>query len=291
MLIKNITNDTLEILAPAKINLFLQVLNKRPDGFHNVNSLMQAITLFDRITFTKTKNPDCTIESVGSNQQISDNLIGKAFELIKCRFGLTGGIRVTLEKNIPIAAGLGGGSSDCAAAIAALNKLFELHLEKDEMSKLGAELGSDVPFFFTKGQALAGGRGEIVTETAFPMDYKIVLISPELSLSTKEGYADLKMDLTSHVAPYNLKKHNELRDFFEALLETGNDFERVQIGKHPELGVIIEKLANCGAVICRMSGSGPTIFGVFSKRIETERVCANNFAGCHLCTVEPFCLI
>lgn len=290
MLIKNTTDNSIEILAPAKINLFLQVLNKRSDGYHNINSLFQAVTLFDKIVFAGTEEPECRIKFTGNSQPLENNLIAKAYELLKSRFSLTGGIDVTLEKKIPIAAGLGGGSSDCAAAIAAIDNLFGLGMDKSAMSETGAELGSDVPFFFTKGQALITGRGEIIKETAFPIDYKIVLISPPLSLSTKEGYGALKMDLTSNVTPFNLKSHNDLNDFFGSIGGKGNDFEKVQFEKHPELGEIREKLVNCGAVFARMSGSGPTIFGVFPKSVKTERVCVNNFADCQLYTIEPFCL-
>ncbi|HEX2896514.1 MAG TPA: hypothetical protein VHP63_00495, partial [candidate division Zixibacteria bacterium] len=134
------------------------------------------------------------------------------------------------------------------------------------------------------------GRGEIVRETKYSVEYKIVLVSPPLSLSTKEGYVALKMGLTCPDTPYNLKDNRNLEDFFKSLAEAGNDFEKVQFKKNPKLGEIKKELINCGAEISRMSGSGPTIFGVFKRAIDTERACANNFEGCQLYTVEPFCL-
>ncbi len=291
MLVKSFTSDTLEIHAPAKVNLFLEVLNKRPDGYHNINSLFQAVTLFDILKFKKTADSTCRVHLTNKNAaDITDNLIGKAYHLMKLNFNLKGGVEVRLEKNIPIAAGLGGGSSDGAATIMALNHLFNLRLEKKEMLGLALELGSDIPFFFSKGQALVSGRGEKIEETSFPMGYKIVLVSPALSLSTKEGYASLKMDLTVSGTPYNLNAYRNLEEFLESLLKARNVFESVQFEKYPKLGEIKERLENCGAEFARMSGSGPTIFGVFRDNIDTERACANNFAGCQLYTVDPFCL-
>lgn len=291
MIVKSVTSNSFEIHAPAKINLFLQILNKRPDSYHNINSLFQAVTLFDILRFDKINDPVCRIELTSKkNSDIKDNLIAKAYNLMKTNFHLTKGVKVTLEKNIPIAAGLGGGSSDCAATIMALNQLFNLGLDRAKMSGLGLELGSDIPFFFSKGQAIVTGRGELIRETSFPVEYKIVLVSPPLTLSTHEGYADLKMGLTCQGTPYNLKSNRNLEDFFESLKKAENDFEKVQFKKNPKLGEIKKELINCGAELARMSGSGPTIFGVFKRAIDTERACANNFTGCQLYTVEPFCL-
>ena len=291
MLVKSFTSNSIVIHAPAKINLFLQVLNKRPDGYHNINSLFQAVTLFDIIKFKKIDDPVCRVQLTNKNDSdIKDNLILKAYDLMKMNFNLKGGIEATLEKSIPIAAGLGGGSSDCAAAIVALNRLFNLRLDKNRMAEIALQLGSDIPFFFSKGQALVTGRGEKVRETSYPVEYKIVLVSPPLSLSTKDGYADLKMDLTCHTTPYNLKDNRNLEDFFKSVAGAGNDFEKVQFKKNPKLGEIKRELLNCGVEMAQMSGSGPTIFGVFKRAIDTERACANNFAGCQLYTVEPFCL-
>lgn len=291
MPVKSFTGDSQEIHTPAKINLFLQVLNKRPDGYHNINSLFQAVTLFDILNFKKIPESVCRIKVVGSKGiEIKDNLISRAFELMKSGFNFEDGVEVTLEKRIPLAAGLGGGSSDCAATIIGINRVFKLRLSNVAMARIGLELGSDVPFFFSNGQALVTGRGEIIEETAFPTNYRLVLVTPALGLSTKEAYAALKMDLTCHQSPFNLKDSKNLEDFFKSLSLVGNDFEKVQFRKHPKLGEIKERLINCGARWARMSGSGPTIFGVFPENIDTERVCANNFVGCQLHTVEPFCL-
>jgi len=288
MLVKSFTSDTIEIQAPAKINLFLEVLNKRPDGYHNINSLFQAVTLFDTLKFTIISKPICQVSISGAKTgDIADNLVVKAYNLMKMKFNLKRGVEVLLEKNIPIAAGLGGGSSDCAATIYALNQLLELRLEKQQMTEIALELGSDITFFFTKGQAIVTGRGERIEETSFPREYKIVLVSPPLTLSTKEGYAALKMGLTASGTPYNLKTNRNLEEFLKSLSNARNDFERVQFEKYPKLGEIKEKLVNCGAEFARMSGSGPTIFGVFRDNLDTKRACVDNFADCQLYTVVP----
>jgi len=291
MLVKSFTSNSIEIFTPAKINLFLEVLDKRPDGYHNINSLFQAVTLFDVLKFKKIEEPTCRVNMINKNAaDITDNLVTEAYNFMKMKFNLKGGVEVSLEKNIPIAAGLGGGSSDCAATIIALNKLFGLELGKTIMSEIALELGSDIPFFFTKGQAMVTGRGERIEETSFPSKYKIALVSPSLTLSTKEGYAALKMGLTVSGTPYNLKPNRNLEEFLESLSNARNDFERVQFEKYPKLGEIKEKLKKCGAVFARMSGSGPTIFGVFRDNIDTERACADNFVDCQLYTVVPLCL-
>ena len=186
MLVKSLTSDSLEINAPAKVNLYLEVLNRRPDGYHNINSLFQAVTLFDILKFKKTEQSTCSVDLINKNAaDITDNLVVKAYSLMKMKFNLKGGVKVTLEKNIPIAAGLGGGSSDCAATIIALDQLYALGLEKKQLADIGSELGSDIPFFFGQGQAIVTGRGEKIEVTSFPTEYKIVLVSPLLVYQPK----------------------------------------------------------------------------------------------------------
>jgi 4-diphosphocytidyl-2-C-methyl-D-erythritol kinase len=291
MIVKALTRDSCEIHAPAKINLYLQVLNKRLDGYHDINSLFQAVTLFDILRFKRISQAVCRIDMVSKNTvEIRENLVSKVFDLMKESFEFEGGIEVIIEKQIPVAAGLGGGSADAAATIRAINLIFDLGLYKSQEAQLGLKVGSDVPFFFCKGQAVVTGRGEEIRETGHPVGYKILLVKSPLSLSTKEGYAALKMGLTCQSAPYNLKDIRNLEDFLKSLRSFGNDFEKVQFNRNPKLGEIKEELENCGAVFARMSGSGPTIFGVFRTAKDTERACAINFAGCQLYTVEPFCL-
>ena len=292
MLIKQLSKDFIEIHAPAKINLFLQVLGKRPDGFHNINSLMQAITLFDRLKIEKIDEPECRVNLTGnfSSAAIKNNLVTRAYELFKKEFGLKSGIKVNLEKNIPIAAGLGGGSSDCAAAMIAFNLIFELGLLNSELIKLSFKLGSDIPFFFRKGQAVVSGRGEVVEETDFPVDYEIVLVSTGISVSTAHSYEALNLKLTTNKSAFTLEPYCGSDVYIELLSGIENDFEAIQFELTPSLLVIKKELLKNGALLARMSGSGPTMFGIFLDNCKRGRVSSVDFPDCHLYTVKPFLL-
>ena len=292
MFVKQLSKDFIEIHAPAKINLFLQVLGKRPDGFHNINSLIQAITLFDRLKIEKIDEPECRVKLTGklSSAPIENNLVMQAYKLLKDKFGLKNGIKVELEKNIPIAAGLGGGSSDCAAAMIAINLIFELGLSSRELVNFSLKLGSDIPFFFSKGQALVSGCGEITEETDFPVDYKIIVVATDISVSTAQSYEALNLNLTTNKSACKLKPYCGFEGFVESLAGLGNDFEAVQCLLYPELVTIKEALLQSGAKLARMSGSGPTMFGIFADNWERSRVCRGDFSDCQLYTVKPFLL-
>ncbi len=273
MFAKRISQDSVIIGTPAKVNLFLEVLGKRDDGYHDINSLFQAVSLFDRITFTRIRyGSDISIELTNDADVPVDgrNLIVRAFRLMQDRFGLTDGLQVQLEKNIPIAAGLAGGSADGAATILAVCGLWDLGLDFSQMAELGLEIGSDLPFFFTHGQAMVGGRGEKITETDFPTDYWLVLATPDLHISTAESYAALRIDLTKSKIPFSFRRCKGLRQFVDTLEHTGNDFEKVHLGSFPGLGRIKDELLDIGALIVRMSGSGPTVFGLFDSVPETK---------------------
>lgn len=271
MFVKRITSDSVVIGAPAKINLFLQVLRKRPDGYHDINSLFQAIALFDRLTIRLT---DSSSIDISSNSQsigpIEDNLITKAWRLVQTELGIKNGIAVELEKNIPIGGGLGGGSSDAAATLQAANLLLDLRLSQRELVQLGSRLGSDIPFFFTAGQALAEGRGELLTETDLPTDYWIVTVTPPLHCSTAESYASLKMTLTESKNPFKLTVCRTAGELFELLALSGNDFEGEHRKRYPVLSRIAESLTRSGARMVRMSGSGSTMFGLFEAAPEID---------------------
>lgn len=270
MFVKNITKSSLSVDAPAKINLFLQVLNKRADGFHNINSALQAISLFDRLDFSITDRAELSIKLTGDFEVPVDknNLISKAYRLMQSRFGLSQGLAVTLDKKIPVAAGLGGGSSDAAAALIACNLLFNLGLTFKELAALSSEIGSDLPFFFSKGQAIVTGRGEIVTETTFPVDYYLLLVKPNFSVSTQEAYSALQRDLTESGNAFNLGgRFREVGVMISRLLKSDNDFEPVHLESYRELHWIRDELLDRGAIMARLSGSGPTMFGIFDKPI------------------------
>jgi len=287
--IDRLDSNRLTIKAPAKLNLFLEVLNKRPDGFHNINSLFQAVSLFDQLTFTVSDKPGVTIELVAKADLTvgEDNLISRAYTIMRDEFDLSRGLHVRLDKHIPIAAGLGGGSADGAATLLACNTLFDLGLTQDQISQLALKIGSDLPFFFSAGQAMIGGRGEKVKTTHLPTDYHLVLVKPALEVSTAEAYALLKRDLTKPNDQYTLPPCRDVKSLVEALRLTGNDFEDVLGAFCPELGQIRDMLLNAGAVLARLSGSGPTVFGLFEGAPETGQKVKLNGGNWQLFAVKP----
>ena len=268
MFVKNITNSQIVTKTPAKINLFLEVLNKREDQFHNINSLFQAISLYDTLTITKSATSGIRLNIKGDNGILpvdSNNLVIKAFNLMKEEFRLQTGVDVELHKEIPIAAGLAGGSSDAAAMLHACNIMYDLKLSKSDLAELGLKLGSDIPFFFSSGQCLVSGRGEKMDDTDYPVDYELVIVKPTIAFSTAESYAMLKRDLTKVKNPFKLGSCRTKNIFLSALGNGWNDFEKVHLLSHPEIAEIKDGLLRAGASLARMSGSGPCVFGIFER--------------------------
>jgi len=287
--IERVDKDCLTIKAPAKVNLFLEVLGKRPDGYHNINSLFQAVSLYDHLEFTVTNKPGVTIDLAGKvNLPVGEeNLVCRAYNTVKDTFNLPRGLHVNLDKQIPIAAGLGGGSADGAATIIACNLLFNLNLSQTQMARLALEVGSDLPFFFSGGQALVGGRGEMVKPAAFPTNYTLVLVTPGQSVSTAKAYDLLKMDLTKPKVPFTLPPCRDVNELIAALLMTGNDFEDVLGASYPDSDRIRDVLFGAGAVLARLSGSGPTMFGLFIDVPELGRDATCGRDCWRLFTVKP----
>jgi 4-diphosphocytidyl-2-C-methyl-D-erythritol kinase len=273
MFIKRLSEQSLTVGAPAKINLDLRVLRRRPDGYHDIDSLFQAVSLFDRLKFTRRDDAGGVRLSLTRPATLPtdySNLIVKAFHLLKKRFGLAGGMEVELEKNIPIAAGLGGGSADGAATILACQILFELPLSRAEMAALSAEIGSDLPFFFSSGQAHVTGRGEVVEDVELPLDYWLVLVTPPVAVSTAQAYAALRLPLTSSRAPRSFRGWKAPSEFVKWLSDSGNDFESRSLEMLGPLAEAKSGLTDTGALLSRMSGSGPTVFGLYNNAPDLE---------------------
>lgn len=279
--------------APAKINLFLQVLNRRPDGYHNINSLFQAVSLRDTLTVALADAPGVRLDVIGEDGLPAgeDNLVVRAARLMAREFGLNQGLHIVLEKRIPVAAGLGGGSSDAAATIEAINHLFGLRLAPPDRMHLGLLLGSDVPFFFTRGQALVRGRGELMEETEFPTDYGLLLVNPGFPLSTATAYAALKRNLTDSGVPFNLPCCRAVDEYVHHLGQADNDFESIHRRSHPELDEIAGELLKRGAVLARMSGSGPTVFGLFASEPEHQDLVVQRRGNWRCYAVAPITLL
>ncbi|MCL4456080.1 MAG: 4-(cytidine 5'-diphospho)-2-C-methyl-D-erythritol kinase [Nitrospirae bacterium] len=273
-------HSPLVLKAPAKINWSLYVLNKRDDGYHNIVSLMHCIGLYDMLTF----EPSDTIELV-SDMDLPDNqnLVYKAAVKLRSYAGTKMGARITLKKEIPSGAGLGGGSSDAAYTLIGLNKLWGLGLDAGELKDMGSGLGADVPFFFDCPIAIAEGKGEILMPLSISVPYTLLVVKPSISVSTAWAYEKIGERLVGQGAGQKGRleltktgdKINNIKLIYDALKEGDtsflkaklhNDFEDAVKRKYPVIGFIKEELLNAGALLSIMSGSGSAVFGLFEDR-------------------------
>lgn len=253
------------IRGAAKINLSLDVLGKRPNGYHDLSMIMQSVSLYDRITVFPTV--EGAIDVISGTRYAPNgpgNTVYKAAQLIKDTYGIKQGVEITVEKRIPVAAGLAGGSSDGAGTLKLLNRLWDLRLTPSELADLGLKIGADVPFCLMNGTCLAEGVGEILTPLPFLKGMKVLLCKPPIPVSTAEvfgGYENEKVTMR----PDNKK----LIDFIQArnieslAKNMANVLESVTIRLHPQIQEIKNEMLECGAIGTMMSGSGPTVFGIF----------------------------
>ncbi|MBO5088056.1 MAG: 4-(cytidine 5'-diphospho)-2-C-methyl-D-erythritol kinase [Lachnospiraceae bacterium] len=266
-------DNTLQLKAYAKINLGLDVVRKREDGYHEVRMIMQTIKLFDKLTFRLLEEDEIRIKTnLGFLPVNEDNLVYKAVKLIKDKYQIDKGLEIDLFKCIPVAAGMAGGSTDCAAALVGAAKMFGLHLSKQELMELGVKLGADVPYCVLRGTALSEGIGEILTPLPPMPDCYILIAKPSISVSTKFVYENLRAN--------ELEQHPDIDGMVEAIKAGSlsgitdrmeNVLETVTIPAHP----IIEDIKNCmkenGAINSLMSGSGPTVFGIYDSEEKAEQ--------------------
>lgn len=261
------------VKAPAKINLSLDVLHKRPDGYHEVEMIMTTIDLADRIELSPLPDDEIRISSL--NRYVPDdqrNLAYQAAKLIKEKFHVKKGVLIGIEKVIPVAAGLAGGSSDAAATLRGLNKLWNLGLTLDELAQLGAEIGSDVSFCVYGGTALATGRGEKIAELPPPPPCWVVLAKPYIGVSTADIYGRLDVRTIKH--PNTEAMINAIRngDFEGICNNVGNVLEDVTLKLHPEVTQIKDHMIRFGADAALMSGSGPTVFSLIQHDSRMHRI-------------------
>ncbi len=255
-------------MAPAKINLFLHVLRKRADGYHDIFSLMQKITLYDELIFFP-RPKGIVLNCPGTNLPTNDdNLVARAVKAIFSYCNYSYGMEINLIKKIPMTAGLGGGSSDAATTLMALNKICSLKLKKNELIKLGAKIGADVPFFIFGNAALSSGIGDKLKHLRNLPQLNLILIKPNFELSTKMVYENLNLRLTMGKNNYSIPRILDLSDIIQGL---HNDLESVSLEIHSELADLKKMLLRHGALGALMSGSGPTIFGIFRNGKEAEK--------------------
>jgi 4-diphosphocytidyl-2-C-methyl-D-erythritol kinase len=276
-----VSEERLTLPAFAKINLGLRVRGRRPDGYHEIETVFQTVTLQDRLTF-ETSREDDRLELVCTDTEIptdESNLVLRAALALRSRYGAaqrhgtTRGARVTLEKRIPAGGGLGGGSSNAAVTLIALAHLWGIETSKDELSEIGARLGADVPFFLTGGTALGTGTGAEITPLEDAPEMHLVVVTPGVRVSTAEAYKALGAPaLTKDEGVVNLSVSRAGAEFSGSLREVAaNDFEAVVARLEPETGRAREALLGAGARRAMLSGSGSSVFGVFDSKGEAGR--------------------
>ena len=262
--------EKLVLRSYAKINLGLELLRKREDGFHDIVTVFQQIDLYDEITYHRVPS-SIVITSTDPDVPLDDkNLIYRSFDLFRMRHDISEGLKIYIRKNIPIGGGLGGGSSNAAVTLVAADRLWRTNLSQDQLREMAMEIGSDVPFFLQGGIALGQGRGEILTPVQWPNDYWIVLICPGIHISTSWAYSQARIALTKE------EKFTKFRSIFDSYtphtLRTMlvNELEGVVFRRHPVLREIKEQLYQRDAFYASMSGSGSTVFGLFHRKEQAE---------------------
>ena len=259
--------------APAKINLGLNVIGKRADGYHELDMIMTNIDLSDKLIINELDEDVIKVSSNSGNvPQNSKNHAYKAARLIKNKFKIKKGLSIHIEKNIPVAAGLAGGSSDAAATLRALNKLWNLNLDLAELAKIGEEVGSDVPFCVYGVTSRVSGRGEIVEPITKAPKFWLVIVKPNFGVSTPSIFKKVELDSISHPDINKLQEAIDNQDINEMNRFLGNSLEDVTEKIHPDIRRIKKCLEDSGAEGVLMSGSGPTVFAVCSKKSRADRV-------------------
>ena len=257
-----------QLKALAKINLGLDVLGRREDGYHNVRMVMQTIYLYDNITIRRTKESGITLESnLYFLPNDEGNIAYKAAKLLMDEFQIQDGVHITLDKHIPVAAGLAGGSANAAAVLVGMNRMFSLGLSEEELMERGVNLGADVPYCVMRGTVLAEGIGEELTRlSALPKCY-ILIAKPGISVSTRTVYEKLDaLSITEHPDIDGVIKGLENQDLKAIASSMGNVLEQVTVDAYPIIEKIKDVMKEQGALNAMMSGSGPTVFGIFRDR-------------------------
>ena len=262
----------MKIKAYGKVNISLDVVGKREDGYHLLSMMMQNIDLYDEIEVEKQ---ECGIILECNKSYVpvdNRNLAYKAAEIFKERYDIVDGVKINIEKNIPVSAGLAGGSTDAAAVLKVMNKLFNVNATEEELMELGLKLGADIPYCIHGGTALCEGIGEIITPIKPFRDKIVVLVKPAFGVSTKEVYKNFNLE--------KVKQHPKTAEIINAIENDDLNFvasnmknllENVTLRKHKILIKIKEEMNACGAINSMMSGSGPTVFAFFDDMLKAQR--------------------
>lgn len=260
--------DTAQLKALAKINLGLDVIGRRENGYHDVRMVMQTIYLYDDVTIRKTEEPGIVVKTNLSFLPVNeDNIAYKAAKMLIDEFGIESGVEITLQKHIPVAAGLAGGSSNAAAVLVGMNRIFDLKLSQNDLMERGVKLGADVPYCVMRGTVLAEGIGEILSPLP-PMPKCYILIAkPGINVSTKVVYEKLdSKPIENHPDIDGIIEGLEESDVYKVAASLGNVLEAVTIEDYPIIEDIKDAMKEAGALNAMMSGSGPTVFGIFDDK-------------------------
>ena len=262
----------MNVRAYAKINIGLHVLGKRPDGYHNIETVFRLIDLYDELEFVQDDEGITFTSSTPLLANDNTNLCIRAANLLRDLTGIHMGVEITLKKHIPLGAGLGGGSSDAAAVLKGLTKLWALDISTEELQTIGATLGSDVPFFFTSQTAYATGRGEQLTPFTLQIPYWILVVTPDIHVSTAWAYANVRLQQSQN--------RPNLRGLLETAIDkpeilranVANDFEESVFREFSDIPKLKETLLTKGAEVALMSGSGSSVFGFFSSEAKAKHL-------------------
>lgn len=259
--------------APAKINLGLDIAGKREDGYHELSMIMVSVDLNDYVHLKSLDEDQIVMSSDNHKMPLDDkNDVFKAALLIKEKYGVRSGVEISLQKSIPICAGLGGGSSDAAATIRGLNQLWNLNMSRQDMIDLGFEIGSDVPYCLEGGCALISGKGEQVEKLDTSFSSWVVLVKPHFGISTRTVFPQIDPATISRVDIGSLKKALLVKDYEGIKAHMGNSLEDVTIGRKPFIQKIKDRMIKCGADVALMTGSGPTVFALCATEKRADRV-------------------
>lgn len=269
----------LELKAYAKVNLGIDVIGKRPDGYHEVRMIMQTVKLYDRITMEKNDSGNIILSTNLPYLPVNEkNLVYRAIDMIRNAYGITDGVTASIVKRIPIAAGMAGGSSDAAAAFVGMNQLFHLGITQQELMDYGVKLGADIPYCIMRGTALSEGIGEILTPLPPIPNCWFLIVKPTFSMSTKFVYENLHLDeIAVHPDIDGMKEALYQRDLIGVTDRMENILEQVTKKHYPAIGEIKDIMRKEGALNALMSGSGSTVFGIFKSKETAEKAAA----ACH----------
>lgn len=285
--------NTIHMKAYGKVNLGLDVLRRREDGYHEVRMIMQTVQLYDKITIEERHQEGIELETNLPFLPVNENNIAyRAARMLMEEFHIPGGLSIKIEKHIPVAAGMAGGSTDGAAVLYGVNQIYQLGLTKRQLMERGVRLGADVPYCIMRGTVLSEGIGEILTPVAAMPDCHILVAKPPISVSTKYVYEHLRLDLVERrpdidgmIAALKAGNLKGVADTMENVLET------VTIPEHPEIAAIKDVMRSEGALNAMMSGSGPTVFGIFDdaeKGLRARDILRNGTLAKQVYLVKPF---